>query len=104
MLHHYVFAYEKKSNSTHLKERLLIAAVTVGHVHSNQERWCGDKDELKTPEANVGDGKELIVTDVLTARLRGGKKKAKNHSLLLICGRLPLLARSKGQQQYRQTT
>lgn len=44
--------------------------VPIGHIHGNQERWCGDKDKLKTPETDVGDGKELIIADVLTARLK----------------------------------
>lgn len=43
--------------------------VPVGHVHRNQERWSGDKDKLKTPEPDVGDGEKLIIADILTARL-----------------------------------
>lgn len=52
--------------------------VTIGHIHRNQEGRCGHKDELKAPEANVGHWEELIITDVLTARL-GEKRKGKKN-------------------------
>lgn len=44
--------------------------VPIGHIHCNQECRRGHKHELKTPETDVGDGEELIIADILTARLR----------------------------------
>lgn len=61
---------KSKWQNKHLQEFLLIAVVTVGNVHRNQQRWGGNKDKLKTPEADVGDREELIVADILTARLK----------------------------------
>lgn len=61
---------KSKWQRKHLQELLLIAVVPVGHVHRNQERWGGNKDKLKTPEPDVGDWEELIVADILTARLK----------------------------------
>lgn len=55
---------------THLQEPLLVAVVPIGHIHCDQECRRGHEDELKTPETDVGDGEELIIADILTARLR----------------------------------
>lgn len=54
----------------HLQQPLLIPVVPITHIQCHQERWRGDKDELKTPQTDVGDGKELIVADIFTARLK----------------------------------
>lgn len=50
--------------------------VAVGHIHGDQEGWCGHKDQLETPEADMGHWEELIITDVFTARL--GEKSNRN--------------------------
>uniref|UniRef100_A0A8C3UA16 Uncharacterized protein n=1 Tax=Catharus ustulatus TaxID=91951 RepID=A0A8C3UA16_CATUS len=38
-------------------------------VHDDQEGRTSDKDELQGPEADVGDGEEVIVTHIGAARL-----------------------------------
>uniref|UniRef100_A0A673BJ95 Uncharacterized protein n=1 Tax=Sphaeramia orbicularis TaxID=375764 RepID=A0A673BJ95_9TELE len=58
--------------------------VTISDVHGDQESWCGDEDELKTPETDVRDWKELIVTDVFTARLKKKKKEDRNRVRLFV--------------------
>uniref|UniRef100_A0A3Q2PIV7 Uncharacterized protein n=1 Tax=Fundulus heteroclitus TaxID=8078 RepID=A0A3Q2PIV7_FUNHE len=61
---------QNKKRSIHLKQPSLIAVVAIGHIHGNQEGRCGHKDQLETPEANVGHWEELIIADVL-ARVAG---------------------------------
>uniref|UniRef100_A0A8C0V913 Uncharacterized protein n=1 Tax=Cyanistes caeruleus TaxID=156563 RepID=A0A8C0V913_CYACU len=38
-------------------------------MHDDQEGRTSDKDELQGPEADVGDGEEMIITHVGAARL-----------------------------------
>ncbi|EGV94748.1 hypothetical protein I79_004481 [Cricetulus griseus] len=40
----------------------------VPHIH---QRWSGDEDDLQNPEADVRDGKGLIVADILATWLLG---------------------------------
>lgn len=56
--------------SIHLQELFLVVMVAVGHVHGHQKRRRRHKDQLEAPETDVGDRKELIVADILTARLK----------------------------------
>lgn len=48
-----------------------LAVVTVRHVHDHHERGARDEDELQGPQADVGDGEEVVVADVGAARLLG---------------------------------
>uniref|UniRef100_A0A672UE07 Uncharacterized protein n=1 Tax=Strigops habroptila TaxID=2489341 RepID=A0A672UE07_STRHB len=38
-------------------------------VHDDQEGRTSDKDELQGPEADVGDGEEVVIADIGAARL-----------------------------------
>uniref|UniRef100_A0A8C3KD31 Uncharacterized protein n=1 Tax=Calidris pygmaea TaxID=425635 RepID=A0A8C3KD31_9CHAR len=48
---------------------LLLPVLPVGHVHDDQEGRASDKDELQGPEADVGDGEEMVIADVGAAWL-----------------------------------
>uniref|UniRef100_A0A8C4DAV7 Uncharacterized protein n=1 Tax=Dicentrarchus labrax TaxID=13489 RepID=A0A8C4DAV7_DICLA len=56
---------------TVLRPVFALTVVTVRHVHDHHERRARDKDELQSPQADVGDGKEVVVADVGAAGLLG---------------------------------
>ncbi len=48
---------------------LLLHADNVQHMAQVDEGGRGDKDDLQHPGSDVGDGKGLIIADVLATRL-----------------------------------
>lgn len=43
----------------------------VGHMQHHHEGRAGNEDQLESPEADVGDGEEVIVADVGATWLAG---------------------------------
>lgn len=60
---------------THLQQLLLVTMVAIGHIHGDEQCRRGHEDELKTPEADVGDGEELVIADILAARLKSTHRR-----------------------------
>ena len=50
---------------------LTFAFIAIRHMHHHHEGRAGDEDELQGPQADVGDGEVVVVTDVSTAGLLG---------------------------------
>lgn len=42
---------------------------SIGHMHHHQERGTSDKNELQSPQANMGNGEEMVKADIVAARL-----------------------------------
>uniref|UniRef100_A0A8C7VBR3 Uncharacterized protein n=1 Tax=Oryzias sinensis TaxID=183150 RepID=A0A8C7VBR3_9TELE len=38
-------------------------------MHGYQQSWCGDKDELQAPQADVRHRKEVVIADIFASRL-----------------------------------
>lgn len=54
-----------------LGPELAFPLFPVGHVQHHHEGRAGDEDQLEGPQANVGDGKEVVVADVGATWLEG---------------------------------
>lgn len=50
---------------------LALPFFPVGHVQHHHEGGAGDEDQLERPQANVGDGEEVVIADVGAAWLTG---------------------------------
>lgn len=50
---------------------LLLPIFSVSYMHDHQQGWSGDKDELESPQADVGDWEVVVKADIFTARLLG---------------------------------
>lgn len=55
---------------------LLILPFAVLHVSHHHQRRAGDKNQLQRPKTDVGDGEDVVVADVGTARLQEKKSQS----------------------------
>lgn len=54
---------------------LPLAFLTIGHMQHHQERRTGDEDELQSPQTYVGHWEEVVVANVMAARLSSVTRK-----------------------------
>lgn len=52
----------------------LVFSFTVFHVSHHHERRAGDKNELQRPQTDMGDGEDVVIADVGTARLEVSRR------------------------------
>lgn len=48
---------------------LPFSVLTVGHMHDDEQRRTGDKNQLQGPETDMGDGEKMIVANIGATRL-----------------------------------
>lgn len=52
----------------------LVFSFAVFHVSHHHERRAGDKNELQRPQTDMGDGEDVVIADVGTARLEVSRR------------------------------
>lgn len=50
-----------------------ILPFTEFNMSHHDQRWTSDKNQLQSPEANVGDGEDVVIADVGAAGLEKQK-------------------------------